>query len=135
MRPGPARGTTALHELVVDASKTDDGRATELPAGLPPTFGTLAMAQEIAAVARRILDPHLESDEVAVPGRLEIIHRSPIAVGSSVQLEATVQMVEPSRVTCEVLVRTVDGVAARASYEQEVVSRHEWLGRLGSLAA
>jgi hypothetical protein len=52
-----------------------------------------------------------------------------------VQLEATVQMVEPSRVTCEVLVRTDAGVAARASYEQEVVARSEWLGRLGTLAA
>jgi predicted thioesterase len=135
MRPGPARGTTELHELVVDASMTDAGRATALTGGLPQTFGTLAMAQEIVAVARRILDPHLEDGELAVPGRIEIIHRSPIPVGASVQLEATVQMVEPSRVTCEVLVRTVSGVAARASYEQEVVSRSEWLGRMDSSVA
>jgi predicted thioesterase len=135
MRSGPARGTTAIRELIVDAAMTDAGRATELPDGLPPTFGTLAMADVIAAVSRELLLEHLDKDEVAVPGRIEIIHRSPIPVGASVQLEATVQMVEPSRVTCEVLVRTVAGVAARASYEQEVVTRSEWAARYGALAA
>ena len=135
MRTGPARGTSRQRELVVDATMTDTGRATDLPDGLPPTFGTLAMADAIAALARELLAGHLDSDEVAVPGRIEIIHRSPIPVGTAVLLEATVQVVEPSRVTCEVLVRTNAGVSARASYEQEVVVRSEWLGRLGMLAA
>jgi len=35
-------------------------------------------------------------------------------------------------VTCEVLVRTPAGVAARASYEQEVVSRAEWQARVAA---
>ena len=135
MRTGPARGTARQRELVVDASMTDAGRTTALPEGLPPTFGTLAMADAIAAVAQELLAEHLEEDELAVPGRLEIIHRSPIPVGSSVLLEATVQVVEPSRVTCEVLVRTSAGVAARSSYEQEVVGRTEWLERLGAVPA
>lgn len=131
MRPGPARGTTAQSELVVDASMTDAGRATALANGLPAAFGTLAMADAVAATSRGLLDGHLEDDEVAVPGRLEIIHRSPVPVGTTVQLDATVQMVEPTRVTCEVLVRTPSGVAARASYEQEIVSRADWLARMG----
>ena len=135
MRPGPARGTTATAELVVEPSMTDAGGATAIDPALPPTFGTLAMADAIARVARTVLDGHLEDDEIAVPGRLEIIHRSPIPVGASVQLDATVQMVEPERVTCEVLVRTTAGVAARASYEQEVVVRREWLERLGTVVA
>ena len=135
MRPGPARGTTATSELVVEASMTDAGRVTGLPEGLPQNFGTLAMAEAVATAARALLDEHLEDDEIAVPGRIEIIHRTPVAVGTTVLLEATVQMVEPDRVTCEVLVRTGSGVAARASYEQEVVPRHEWLARLGAVAA
>jgi len=135
MRTGPARGTSRQRELVVDASMTDAGRATELPDGLPQTFGTLAMGDAIASLARELLAEHLDPDEVAVPGRIEIIHRNPIPVGATVLLEATVQVVEPSRVTCEVLVRTDAGVSARASYEQEVVARSEWLGRLGTLAA
>lgn len=114
---------------------TDAGRATELPDGMPATFGTLAMADAVAALARELLAGHLDGDEVAVPGRIELIHRSPIPVGSSVLLEATVQVVEPARVTCEVLVRTSAGVAARASYEQEVVARGDWLARLSSIAA
>jgi predicted thioesterase len=131
MRPGPARGTSAQSELVVDASMTDAGRATAFTDGLPATFGTLAIADAVAAASRALLEEHLEDDELAVPGRLEIIHRSPIPVGTSVQLDATVQMVEPTRVTCEVLVRTPSGVAARASYEQEVVRCSDWLARMG----
>ncbi len=133
MRPGPARGTSATAEIVVTAAMTDSGLATGLDDTLPPTFGTLAIADAIARLARTMLEEHLEDDEIVVPGRLEIIHRSPIPVGSSVQFEATVQMVEPDRVTCEVLVRTVAGVAARASFEQEVVVRSEWLERLGTV--
>ena len=135
MRPGPARGTTAVRELVVESSMTDAGRATDLPHGLPPTFGMLAMADAIADLARELLATHLEDDEIAVPARIEIIHRAPVAVGAEVQLEATVQMVEPARVTCEVLIRTAGVVAARASYEQEVVTRSEWLARFGTVAA
>ena len=135
MRPGPARGTTATTEVVVEPSMTDADSATAIDPALPPTFGTLAMADEVARIARTVLDGHLEDDEVVVPGRLEIIHRAPIAVGTTVQLDATVQMVEPDRVTCEVLVRNDGVVAARASYELEVVRRSEWLERLGTVAA
>ena len=67
MRTGPARGTTLQRELVVDATMTDSGRASSLPDGLPPTFGTLAMADAIAALARDLLADHLEPDEIAVP--------------------------------------------------------------------
>jgi predicted thioesterase len=130
MRPGPARGTTATRALVVDATMTDAGRATSDP-DLPSTFGTLAIADAVAALAREMLAEHLEADDIAVPGRVEVIHRSPIPVGATVQLDATVQMVEPTRVTCEVLVRTASGVAVRASYEQEIVTRGELLARMG----
>jgi len=135
MRPGPARGTTSRLELVVEATMTDEGRATGLPEGLPPTLGTLAMAEAFARMARELLDEHLEDGEIIVPGRLEIIHRTPVPVGSSVLLEATVQMVETTRVSCEILVRTAVGVAARGSYDQEVIARSEWLSRVATADA
>jgi predicted thioesterase len=130
MRPGPARGTTATLEVVIDASMTDEGAATAVQGDLPATLGTLAMAEIVARVARDLLAEHLEHDEIAVAGRIDLIHRSPVPVGAVAQFEATVQMVEPTRVTCEVLVRTPAGVAARSSYEQEVVSRTAWLERI-----
>jgi predicted thioesterase len=110
----------------------DTGTATELPASVPPTFGLLAMANTFAQMARELLTEHLEEGEMLVPGRLEIIQRSPVPVGASVLLEATVQMVEPTRVSVEVLVRTAVGVAARGSYDQEVVSRGAWLDRVST---
>jgi predicted thioesterase len=130
MRPGPARGTSSTLEVTIDGTMTDAGSATAIAEDLPPTLGTLAMADIVARVARALLEEHLETDELAVPGRLDIIHRSPVPIGTVAQFEATVQMVEPTRVTCEVLVRTPAGVAARGSYEQEVVPRSEWLGRI-----
>jgi fluoroacetyl-CoA thioesterase len=133
MRPGPARGTSATTTLTVTTDMSDAGLSTATPAGLPPVFGTLAMAQAAAAVARDLLAEHLEDGEVAVPGRLELIHRTPVPVGTEVVLEATVQMVEPTRVTCEILVRTSAGVAARSSYEQEVIPRADWLRRLSDV--
>jgi predicted thioesterase len=132
MRTGPARGTTSSREVIIDDSMTDAGSSTSVGDGLPATLGTLAMADIVARVARDLLKPHLEQDELAVPGRLEIIHRSPVPIGTVVQFEATVQMVEPTRVTCEVLIRTPSGVAARSSFEQEVVPRSEWLDRIAT---
>ena len=131
MRPGPARGTTLTHEVTVDVSMTDPASATFPGPDLPPVFGTLSMADHAARTARALLQEHLEPEEIAVPGRIELIHRSPISVGSVVQFEATVQIVEPTRVTCEIIVRTAAGVAARAAYEQEIVARSEWLSRIG----
>lgn len=129
MRPGPARGTTETVELVVDGSMTDAGEATALDGDLPPVLGSLATIAVVSRVCRDLLAPHLEAQELAVPGRLELIHRTPVPVGTRVAFEATVQMVEPTRVTCEVLLRTSAGVAARAAYEQEVVLRDAWLAR------
>ena len=135
MRPGPARGTTARHELIVDSTMTDGDAATGLPNGLPPTFGMLSMANTMAQMAKDLLTEHLEDGEILIPGKIEIIQRAPVPVGASVLLEATVQMVEPTRVSVEVLVRTAVGVAARGSYEQEVVALGAWLGRVGVAAA
>jgi predicted thioesterase len=132
MRPGPARGTTVSRELVVDSTMTDSGSAIGLPAPLPPIFGMLAMAETIASMAQDLLTEHLEDGEILIPGRIEIIQRAPVPVGASVLLEATVQMVEPTRVSIEVLVRTAAGVSARGSYEQEVMERSAWLDRVGT---
>jgi len=130
MRPGPARGTTIQRELVVDATMVDAADAVD-GAALPPTFGLLAMADVITKVARDLLVEHLEEGEILVPSQMEIIRRSPVPVGTSVLLEATVQMVAPTRVSIEVLIRTPVGVAARGSCEQEVVSRSAWLSLIG----
>lgn len=130
MRVGPARGEASARTFAVDASMTDGGQATQLPPGLPAALGTLALGDAVAGLARDLLAPHLDDGEIAVPGRLEIIHREAVPVGAEVQLEATVQMVEPTRVTVEVLVRTGATVVARASYEQEVVAREDWLARV-----
>ena len=135
MRPGPARGTTTSRELIVDSTMTDDGRITGTSPLLPPIFGMFAMGETIAKMANDLLVGHLEDGEILVPGRLEIIHRSPVPVGATVLLEATVQMVEPTRVSIEVLVRTAVGVAARGSYEQDVVLREAWLARFNTADA
>jgi len=117
MRPGPARGTSAQLTLTVTGDMVDAGREPSLPV----TYGVVATAEHVARACRDLVTPYLEVGETAVPTRLEVNQRSPVAVGETVTHEATVQMVQPSRLTCEVLVRWRGVVVTRASFEQEVV--------------
>lgn len=121
MRPGPARGTTHTSRVTVTGAMTDPVEGADQD-GLPRVYGVLATANDVARVCRELIAPHLEPGELAVPVRLEVVRRSTVPAGEEVELEATVQMISPSGVTCEVLVRWRDQVVVRASFEQEVVS-------------
>ena len=121
MRPGPARGTTQTSRVAVTGAMSDPVEGADQD-GLPRVYGVLATANHVAQVCRELIAPHLEPGELAVPVRLEVVRRATVPAGEEVELEATVQMISPSGVTCEVLVRWRDQVVVRASFEQEVVS-------------
>lgn len=121
MRPGPARGTTLTTRVTVTGAMSDPVEGAEQD-GLPRVYGVLATANHVAGVCRELISSHLEPGELAVPVRLEVVRRATVPAGEEVELEATVQMISPSGVTCEVLVRWRDQVVVRASFEQEVLS-------------
>jgi predicted thioesterase len=130
VRPGPARGTSITSRVTVTGAMGDPVEGAG-PDDLPRVYGVLATATDVARICRELIAPHLEVGELAVPARLEVVRRSTVPAGEEVELEATVQMISPSGVTCEVLVRWHDQVVVRASFEQEVVNADAFRGRTG----
>jgi fluoroacetyl-CoA thioesterase len=128
MRPGPARGTTVTTNIVVgsDMSARIDGRE------IHPVYGTGALVADIERICRGILEPHLEDGEEAVGARLEILHRSPVPIGETIALTATVATVGPLTLVCEILVRHGGSNVARGSFEQRLVRHDEFLAEADS---
>ena len=115
MRPGPPRGDTATRTVTVEEPAAGGN------GDRPATYTTVALTHDVERLCRRLLDPHLEPDEVAVGLRLELLHRSPVPTGAEITLTATVAAVQPTAVTCEVLARHRGAIVARASFEQRVL--------------
>lgn len=122
MRPGPPRGATATLDVTVtpDMTARVDGRE------IHPVYGTTALVAHVEAVCRRLLEPHLEPGEEGVVERVELLHRSPVAVGERVSLVATVASVQPTSLVCEVVVRQAGTIVARGSLEQRLVRTEEF---------
>jgi fluoroacetyl-CoA thioesterase len=117
MRPGPPRGATATLDVVV---APDMAAHTSNPtAGV---CGTAALCHLVERICREVLEPHLESEEEGVGAALELAYRVPVPVGETMNLTATVAVVGPTKLVCEVLVRHAGQNVARGSFEQQVVS-------------
>jgi fluoroacetyl-CoA thioesterase len=114
MQPGPPRGAASTLEVTV----TPDMTAYALADQAPPVCGTAALVSHVERVCRELLEPHLEPDEQAVGAALELSYRVPVPVGESMRLTATVAVVGPSKLVCEVQVRHAGANVARGSYEQ-----------------
>lgn len=117
MRPGPPRGTTATLDITVtaDMASSVTGRSTGA------TYGTRALLGHVERICRQIVEPHLEAGELAIDVAIEVRHREPVPVGDHITLEATVASVEPTKVICEVMVRSNGTVVARGTLEQAIV--------------
>lgn len=130
MRPGPARGATATLEVTVDDSMTAQVSGEEIH----PVYGTGALVQHIEEVCRRLLVPHLEEGEEGVGYSIEAQHRHPVPAGAHIVLTATVAIVGPKRLVCEVLVRQDTAIVARGSFEQRVVDLEEFRAEVAARA-
>jgi predicted thioesterase len=116
MRPGPPRGDSTSIELTV---------TPELAEAVAPGAADLCTAPALLAaaegVARELLTPHLEAGEVAAAVAVDVTLRSPLPVGTTVTLTATVATVAHDRLVCEVLARRGGTIAARGSVEHRIV--------------
>lgn len=119
MRPGPPRGATATLDVVV----TPDMTAHATRTAPPPVCGTAALCHQVEQVCRELLEPHLEGDEDGLGAALELAYRIPVPVGETMNLTATVAVVGPTKLVCEVLVRHAGANVARGSFEQRLVSQ------------
>ncbi len=126
MRPGPARGETAQ----IDVTVTSDMSASPTSRTGRMLYGTRALIGHMTQVCQMIVEPHLEPGEEAIDVAAEVRHREPVPIGSRIGLEATVASVEPTRVTCEVLVRSDGRTVARGTIELEAVRTEDFRDRI-----
>lgn len=131
MRPGPARGESTTLEVTV----THEMTAVVGDREIHPVYGTTALVGHIEEVCRALLEPHLEAHEEGVGYAIEALHRSPVPVGASLVLTATVARVGPRELVCEVLVRDGGRLVARGSFEQRIVSREEFRAAVAERSA
>lgn len=117
MRPGPPRGATTTLDVVVTA----DMAAHTVESPPVAVCGTAALCRLVERICREVLEPHLESDEEGVGTALELAYRVPVPVGETMNLTATVAVVGPTKLVCEVLVRHAGQNVARGSFEQQLV--------------
>ncbi len=121
MRPGPPRGATSTLEVTVSPEMT--AYSSQDPS--PPVCGTAALASHVERICRELLEPHLEPGEEGLGAALEINSRVPVPVGETMTLTATVAVVGPAKLVCEVQVRHGGANVARGSFEQLLVPTTE----------
>lgn len=117
MRPGPPRGATSTLEVTVTPDMTAYATADQAP----PVCGTAALAGLVERIGREVLEPHLEPGEEGLGAALELSYRVPVPVGETMTLTATVAVVGPAKLVCEVLVRHAGTNVARGSFEQVLI--------------
>ena len=130
MRPGPARGETATIEIVV----TPDMTARIGDREIHPVYGTAALVVHVEQVCRELLEPHLEEGEEGVGYQVDVTHRTPVPVGATVTLTATVAKVGSQELVCEVLARSGNALVARGSFTQRVVDLEQFRASIASTA-
>lgn len=128
MQPGPPRGATQTLDVTItpDMAAIVDGQVVH------QVYGTQALVGHMEQVCRDLLVEHLEAGEEGVGHHLDLTQRAPVAVGSDVQLVATVAQVSSQRLMCEVVVRCDGRMVARGSFDQRVVTAREFAEELGA---
>lgn len=116
MRLGPPRGDSISIELTV----SDDLAASVAP-GVPAVLTAPALLEVIESAARSLVTPHLDSGEVAVVTNVDVALRSPLPVGATALVTATVASGSSSKLVSEVLLRHAGTLAVRGSVEHRIV--------------
>lgn len=116
-------GHTAALELEVTEADT----ALALRSGQVPVLATpriLALCEEACC---RAVAPHLPPDQTTVGMRVQLDHLTPVAVGSRVRAEATLERVEGRRMIFTVSVSDASGLVAAGRITRVAVRPEEFL--------
>lgn len=118
-------GRTAALELQV----TDTDTAIAFGSGDVPVLATprlLALCEEVCCAA---VAGDLDPGETSVGMRSQLDHLAPIAVGSTVRAEVTLEKIEGRRLTFTVSVSDPSGLVAAGRVTRVVVDRKEFLAK------
>ncbi|MCP4759408.1 MAG: thioesterase [Planctomycetes bacterium] len=86
-------------------------------------YSTWSMAHHMELAARKVLAPHLDSDEEGIGEHLSIDHIAPAVLGTTVHVRAEAVELVGDRVTCEVTAWEGDTLLGRGRQVQRVLPR------------
>lgn len=98
-----------------------------------PLYATFALIEHAEYAARQVILPFLEPDEDAVGSSVAIEHLDATPVGWIVEITAWLAAVEGRTITCRIEARNSNGVIARGTQQQRVVSKQKLRHRIAEL--
>jgi fluoroacetyl-CoA thioesterase len=113
-----------------DHTVTEADTAAALGSGLVPALSTPTVLALVERATVRALDGALEAGATTVGARVELDHLLPTPVGATVQVAATLELVEGRRLRFAVEVREGDRVAASGHVTRVIVDRARFLAGL-----
>ena len=122
----PYTGLSARIELKV----TDDDTAEAFRSGSVPVLATprlIALCEEASCLA---IDGHLPVTGTSVAKRLQFDHLVPVAVGSTVWAEATLDRIEGRRLVFTLSVSESAGLVAAGKLIRVIVDRETFLSNV-----
>jgi predicted thioesterase len=112
-----ATGLCAEIELTV----ADADTAIALKSGDVPVLGTPRILALVEETTMKAIAGHLEASETTVGTRVELSHVAPVAVGTTVKAEATLEKCEGRRLVFTVSVSDDHGLVAAGKITRAVV--------------
>jgi fluoroacetyl-CoA thioesterase len=134
----PAVGLIAGLTATVSLTVADADTATVLRSGDVPVLGTPRLVALCEEASVRSLGNRLGAERTSVASRLQFDHLAPVAVGSTVVAEATLERVEGRRLifTVAATLRSAErtGLVAAGRLTRVVVDRQAFLAKAGAMA-
>lgn len=130
MQPIPEPGAAARHAFVVTPAMCPHFEERLVH----PVCATWTLVNQMEYAGRLVILPALEADEEAVGARFEITHRSPAAIGSTVEVTARVLSATRRRLTCSVQATVGDRLVAEGEFVQISMPKADLAARFAAVA-
>lgn len=111
----------------VDLTVADADTARTMCSGDVDVLGTPRILALIEEATVKAVAGHLERDETTVGTRVELSHVAPVAVGSTVKAEVTLDKVEGRRLMFTASVSDASGLVAAGKIHRAVVQLEPFL--------
>lgn len=90
-------------------------------------YATSALVHHAELAARKLLLPHLTSEEQAMTSNIEVSHLMLTVPGMRVKVKAQIKEIRDKKIVCDIEATHVRGKVARGTLTQAIVEK-SWLG-------
>src|SRR5699024_601270 len=95
-----------------------------------PTYSTVAMVYHMEWASRDLVLPYLENDEESAGVAVTMKHIAPSALGSKIEVKATVTDISKKFVTTSVTAKNETGIIGEGEVKQAVFTKHTMKNKL-----